>query len=102
MEIVLEAGHTHFYPGHEGWLEGDGPSAAGENALPVRIVFSDGAMAGGILSMAEDGGWELEVAPYTTAAGTEIGAKRWSIGFISSPGRRDRFRIERKLSPRED
>lgn len=100
--VVLEAGHTHFYPGHEGWLEGDAPALDdGERTLPSRIVFADGTTAGGTLKLAGDG-WELEVAPYVTAAGTDIGAKRWSITFRSTPDRRTSFRIDRKLASRND
>ncbi len=102
MEVVLEAGHTHFYPGHEGWLEGDAPSApAGPGGVPSRIAFAGGVMAGGTLFPSADGGWELEVAPYATAAGTDIAAKRWRIAFHRVAGGRTRFRIERKLVPRK-
>lgn len=100
---MLEAGHTHLYPGHEGWLEGAAPSVdTAATALPTRIVFADGVMAGGILSLGGDGNWELEVDPYATGAGTNITAKRWRIAFGGAAGGRTRFRIERKLAPRND
>lgn len=101
MEIVLEAGHTHFYPGHEGWVEGEEPSAPpGAAGLPSRILFAGGAIAGGSLSREDGGSWVLEVDPYTTAAGTTIAARRWQIAFRRAEGGRARFRIERKLAAR--
>jgi hypothetical protein len=103
MEIVLEAGHSHFYPGLEGWLDGETrPPPAGGSRLPSRIAFADGAMAGGTLSNRSDGQWELEVDPYRTAAGTDIAAKRWQVSFRSVAGGRTRFRIEKKLAPRQN
>jgi hypothetical protein len=103
MEIVLEAEHTHFYPGHEGAVAGGAPilSRKGER-WPSRIVFADGAMAGGMLKCTDDGRWDLEVSPYTTAAGTDIAAKRWQLSFRRHADGRTRFRIERKLAARSD
>lgn len=103
MEVFLEAEHTHLYPGHEGWVAGDAPtpSPSGE-ALPSRIVFADGATTGGTLKRGDDGRWELEVSSYTTAAGTDIGAKRWQLAFRRDADGRTRFRIERKLATRNN
>ena len=96
MDVVLEAEHSHLYPGHEGWLECEAPLPVSTEGLPGRIAFADGVMAGGTLK-GSDGRWELEVDPYTTAAGTDIAAKRWQIAFRQVAGNRTRFRIERKL-----
>lgn len=98
METVIEAGHTHFYPGHEGWIAGDAPAREGK-ATAVRIAFGDGVMAAGTLGPAGDS-WELDVAPYTTAAGTAIPAKRWRVALRPEADGRTRFRIERKLPAR--
>lgn len=102
MEIVLEARHTHLYPGLEGLVAGDDAPApsAGAEGLPSRIAFSDGAMAAGTLKHADGAGWELEVGPYTTAAGTHIAARKWRIAFRRENGR-TAFRVERKLAVRD-
>ncbi|MCB1384604.1 MAG: hypothetical protein KDJ80_01585 [Nitratireductor sp.] len=99
MDVVLEAEHSHFYPGHEGWLDGDMPlPLAPAQDLRSRIAFADGVMTGGFLSGGAEGRWQLAVDPYVTAAGSRIGAKRWQLAFRQVAGGRIRFRIERKLA----
>jgi hypothetical protein len=98
MEIVLEAEHTHFYPGHEGRVVGDAPAESmGGGGLSSRIVFADGVVTGGTLKNV-GGSWELEIPPYTTAAGTDVAAKRWQVTFRREADGRARFRIASKLA----
>lgn len=96
MEIVLEAGHTHLYPGLEGKVSGIDPALLEEAGAPCRIAFSDGSVAFGSLGRADDG-WALDVSPYATAAGTDIPAKRWRIDLQQADGGVT-FRIRRKLA----
>jgi len=96
MEIVLEAGHTHFYPGHVGSVEGGILPAADGLGVPCRIVFSDGAVAFVALQIQADGSAVLAVDPYRTVAGTGIAAKTWLVDFHRDPGGTVRFRIRRR------
>lgn len=74
---VLYASHTHLFPG----AKLRGPRPDDPDALPVLIVFSDAPSADAVLTASgHDGeGYGLDVAPYRTASGTEIGAKGWVL-----------------------
>jgi len=69
----LQIADTHLYPGCRGSMEpGDMPT----DAEPVTLVFSDGAMAPGMI---EDD--VLKVEAYETASGTAIAAKAWVVSL---------------------
>lgn len=97
MEIVLEASHTHLYPGHEGKVAGVGTVPAMPAGATCRIDFADGSVALGSLTHERGDDWTLEVSPYTTAAGTPMPAKRWRLGLRQEEDR-VAFRIRRKLA----
>lgn len=94
MELVLEAGHSHLYPGSGGFLRGSGPAASGG---VCRIDFADGSVAFGSLKPGGGEAWELAVDPYATRAGTRIPAKRWRIGLDRDAGDRTAFRVLGRL-----
>ena len=80
--IELEADHSHLYPGATGCVLSGDPGKGG--AAVVR--FADGGAAEGTLA-----GGLLRLAPYTTAAGTRIGARGWQLAVgTPAPGR---FRV---------
>lgn len=84
MEIVLEASHTHLYPGHEGRVSGVDALARLPAGTTCRIDFADGGVAFATLSRVDDADgddWALEVGAYTTGAGTAIPVKRWRVGI---------------------
>ena len=102
-ELLLEARHTHLYPGLRGTVFGRLASPTGGEASTCQIAFSDGSMALGRL---EDGGESdciLETDPYTTAAGTEVPAKKWRIALNHGDGGAGRFRVLARLdTPRHE
>ena len=89
MEIVLEASHTHLYPGHEGRISGVDAVSRLPAETTCRIDFADGGVAFATLSRADDADgddlglddWALEVGAYTTGAETAIPVKRWRVGI---------------------
>lgn len=97
MEIVLEASHTHLYPGHEGRVAGVSGIAAMPDGAPCRVDFADGSVAFGTLARDGAENWTLEVGPYTTAAGTAMPAKRWRIG-LQPAGEGLEFRVRGRLA----
>lgn len=97
MELVLEAGHTHVYPGLRGLLRGPGPTATGAAGDTCRIDFADGSVAFGTLRPGSGEAWELDVSPYVTAAGTRIPVKRWRVGLEHESNGRTAFRILGRL-----
>lgn len=96
MDTVLEAEHTHFYPGHEGWLEAGSAVETHSNSVPCKILFADGVVTSGDLSLCGSSG-ALGVDAYTTAAGSDISAKRWQLRIRRADDGRIRFRIQKKL-----
>lgn len=97
MELVLEAGHTHVYPGLRGFLRGLEPGKIGAAGETCRIDFADGSVAFGALRPGGGEAWELEVSPYVTAAGTRIPVKRWRVGLEREADGRTAFRILGRL-----
>ena len=96
MELVLEAGHTHLYPGHEG-VVADGGLLPAASPIHARILFADGSVALAALTPERGSDWSLSVDPYRTAAGTGIAAKRWAVSFTKERAVGMRFRIRKKL-----
>lgn len=92
MEIVLEASHTHLYPGHEGRVTGAGALAHLPVNAQCRVDFADGGVAFATLSHGDDGAWVLEAGVHATSAGTSIPAKRWRVALREDGGTL-RFRI---------
>ncbi|MBK0397622.1 hypothetical protein H0I76_00330 [Limibaculum sp. M0105] len=87
--VVLEAGHSHLYPGAK--LGGAAPPATETDCL---VLFADGAQAGGRVAPA-DGGWRLAIGAYRTARGTAIAAKGWLIATTPE----GRLRVAGRISP---
>jgi hypothetical protein len=95
QELRLEAVHTHLYPGLRGSLYGALPGAA--TAATCEVAFSDGSVALGSLVMESGDEGVLETGPYTTAAGTEIAAKKWRLDITEAVKGPRPFRIRAKL-----
>ena len=94
--MILEATHTHLYPGHRGRISGlvqmtDLP-AGGD----CQVEFSDGSMALARISKSGEN-WLLDTDAYRTAAGTDIAAKRWRI-CLEADGERMEFRILKSVA----
>ncbi len=72
--LALVADNTHLYPGARLAADKRLP------ALPVEaiVLFRDDVRAEAVLTPSADG-FVLGVEPYTTAAGTSIGRKSWSL-----------------------
>ena len=89
--MILEATHTHLYPGHVGKISGLEQIAemqAGGNCL---VEFSDGSVAPARITKSENG-WQLDTNAYRTAAGTDIPEKRWLVS-LKEDGSHLEFRI---------
>ncbi|HUF87881.1 MAG TPA: hypothetical protein VMM59_10915 [Thermohalobaculum sp.] len=84
--LVLRAGASHLYPGARGSLEG----ALAAARTPCLVAFADGAAATATLAPRGDA-LILATAPYTTARGTGIAAKRWLVE-LNAQG----FRVRRR------
>lgn len=87
--------HSHLYPGARGSLQGTLPNAAAETC---EVAFSDGSVALGSLAMERSDAAVLETGPYTTAAGTEIPAKKWGLEIGPEKNGARPFRVRRKLA----
>lgn len=84
--MILEATHTHLYPGQRGEISGVARIAdlpAGGDCL---VEFTDGSAAAAKISRSGDG-WRLATEAYRTAAGTDIVEKSWRIGFEENDDR---------------
>lgn len=89
--MILEAPDTHLYPGLDGKITGLDALARLQTGCECLVEFSDGSAATARLSKPGKD-WLLVTGAYRTAAGSEIGAKRWCIGFAERDGRTT-FRI---------
>ena len=89
--MILQATHTHLYPGHRGKISGPAQIADLQTGSDCQVEFSDGAVASARLSRFEDD-WHLHTSAYRTAAGTDIAAKHWLIE-LKQEGERVVFRI---------
>jgi hypothetical protein len=100
MALLLEATHTHFYPGHVGAIFGNVPRSGEAGTIQTRVKFSDGVTVEAILSPTDrDGTWLLEVGPYTTAAKSRIPGKTWEVQVRMAGQPQAAFRVIRKVSP---
>jgi len=89
--MILQATHTHLYPGHRGKVSGLTQVSdvhAGGNCL---VEFSDGSVTPASISESEDG-WQLHTEAYRTAAGTDIAQKCWLV-YLGEDGDQVDFRI---------
>ena len=94
--MILQASHTHLYPGHGGTISGPAGIAdmlAGGDCL---VEFADGSATPARISRSGSD-WLLEADAYRSAAGTDIAAKRWLIGLEEVRGL-VKFRIIRNLA----
>jgi hypothetical protein len=76
--MILEATHTHLYPGHRGKVSGLAQLAAIQTGADCLVEFSDGSVASARITRYENA-WKLRTNPYRTAAGTAIAEKLWLI-----------------------
>jgi hypothetical protein len=76
--MILEATHTHLYPGHKGKISGLAQIADMQASGDCLVEFSDGSATPARISKSEDA-WQLHTEAYRTAAGTDIVARRWII-----------------------
>lgn len=91
IPMILEATHTHLYPGHRGRISDVARIGDIEANRDCVVEFADGSAAAATISQsAKD--WRLRVGAYRTAAGTEIPAKNWLMR-VDEDGDRLKFRI---------
>ncbi len=76
--MILQATHTHLYPGHRGTISGLDHLADLRTGNDCTVEFSDGSAVPGTLRKSDDG-WQLHTSAYRTAAGTEIVKTAWRI-----------------------
>ena len=92
--MILEASHTHLYPGHRGKISGLAQIADMQAGGDCLVEFSDGSATPARISRSEDG-WQLHTEAYRTAAGTDIAARRWLV-CLEEDGDHMEFRILKK------
>lgn len=95
--MILEATHTHLYPGHEGKIPGLAQIAEMQSGGDCLVEFSDGSMTPARITKSENG-WQLDTDAYRTAAGTNIPEKRWLV-FLREDGGCVEFRILGREKP---
>jgi hypothetical protein len=78
--MILQATHTHLYPGHRGKIFGPAQPADLQTGRDCLVEFSDGSVASARITRSANG-WQLRTNAYRTAAGTEIVAKLWIISL---------------------
>ena len=93
-KLILEATHTHLYPGHRGRISGLAQIADLQSGRDCIVEFSDGSVATGRISRCGSD-WHLHTAAYGTAAGTDIAARLWLVGLSEERGQVE-FRIRAK------
>lgn len=97
MSLILQAIHTHLYPGHRGKISGAGQIADLGEGRDCLVEFVDGSATPARLSISGKD-WRLDTQPYRTAAGTEIAARRWRIR-LTETGDELTFRVLARLGP---
>ena len=105
MFLVLEAPHSHLYPGLVGRISAAPEGLASdlrEGAVDCAVEFVDGAAAFGRLGAGEGDSCLLSVDAYETRRGTQIPAKRWSLTISPRDGGGAAFRIAKRLPPQAD
>lgn len=92
--MILECADSHLYPGCRLRLR------EARERDEVRVVFADGSTASAEVEAAEIGAAQGElvvtVAPYRTARGRAIGAKRWRL-VPDGDEAAERWRVAAKL-----
>lgn len=94
--MILQASHTHLYPGHRGKISGLAHLADLEEGRDCLVEFSDGSATTARISGAAND-CRLDTRAYRTAAGTDIPDKHWSLRLDDSGGEFE-FRILRKAT----
>ena len=92
--MILEATHTHLYPGHRGRISGLDRIADLSSGMDCLVEFSDGSATPAKVSRSA-GDWRLGTDAYRTAAGTNIPARVWLVR-LEEDGEAVRFRILRR------
>jgi len=92
--MILQATHTHLYPGHRGKISGLAQLAAIQTGGDCLVEFSDGSVASARINSYENA-WQLRTSPYRTAAGTAIAEKLWVI-HLEKDGNQIKFHILNK------
>ncbi len=92
--MILQATHTHLYPGHRGKISGLAQIADMQAGGDCLVEFSDGSVAPARISKSGND-WQLDTDTYRTAAGTDIAQKRWQA-CLEEDGRQVIFRILKK------
>ena len=93
--MILEATHTHLYPGCQGTVSGLAQIADLKTGADCQVVFADGSMAYAGISKSANA-WQLFTQAYRTAAGAEITQTRWLIR-LQEQGAQVSFRILKKV-----
>ncbi|MCG6889351.1 MAG: hypothetical protein LJE92_07170 [Gammaproteobacteria bacterium] len=93
--MILEATHTHLYPGHSGRVSGLARIADMQPGHDCLVAFSDGSVAAARIARYEDS-WQLHTNTYRTAAGTDIAEKLWLVR-LEEDNDRVAFRILNKV-----
>lgn len=91
MTLILQATHTHLYPGHRGKVSGATRIDDIESGGDCVVEFDDGSAAAGKMSKTTRD-WRLQVNAYRTAAGTAIGGKCWAMR-LDEVGDEVKFRV---------
>ncbi|MEU0099007.1 hypothetical protein [Streptomyces sp. NPDC006267] len=81
--------HTHLFPGARCRLQGvprPEAFAAAPETIDVRLRFSDGTATAAELHTGAPTDPTLMVAAHTTAAGTSIGARAWTVRELTRRG----------------
>ena len=92
--MILEATHTHLYPGNCGRVSGLAQMTDLQTGGDCLIEFADGSAASARISKSENG-WHLHTNAYRTAAGTSIAEKLWCVSF-EEDGENVGFRVLEK------
>lgn len=92
--MILQATHTHLYPGHAGTVTGLAQGADWRAGGDAVVEFSDGSATTARIACSGDR-WLLHTDAYRTAAGTAIADKHWRIE-IGEHRDRIEFRILRR------
>lgn len=92
--MILEATHTHLYPGHRGKISGLAQIADMQADVDCLVEFSDGSATPARISKCDDG-WQLHADAYCTAAGTDVAQKFWLVDLTEDRGH-VKFRILEK------
>ena len=92
--MILEATHTHLYPGHRGKIFGLAQIADIKADNECLVEFSDGSVAPARISRFENG-WQLYTDAYQTAAGLDIAKKLWLVYLDEDDGHVE-FRVLKK------